>query len=61
MMILEVLSIAIANYFTSAPELFRPTHLQLNQVKNVVNLIQQNFLSVTEIIQVKVQSIQGEL
>lgn len=38
-MVLEILSIAIVNYFTSAPELIRPTHLQLNQVKNLVNYV----------------------
>lgn len=27
MIILEIVSIAVANYFTSAPELVRPTHL----------------------------------
>lgn len=27
LMVLEILSIAVANYFTSAPELMRPTHL----------------------------------
>ena len=30
MMVLEILAIAIANYFTSAPELIKPTHMQLN-------------------------------
>ena len=29
----EILSIAIVNYFTSSPEIFRPTSVQLNQVK----------------------------
>lgn len=27
MMVLEILAIAVANYFTSTPELIRPTHL----------------------------------
>jgi len=27
MMILEILAVATANYFTNAPELIRPTHL----------------------------------
>lgn len=29
-MALEVLSVAVTNYYTSAPELLRATHLQLN-------------------------------
>lgn len=27
MMVLEILAVAVANYFTNAPELIRPTHL----------------------------------
>lgn len=30
MMILEILAVAVANYYTNSPELLRPTHLQLN-------------------------------
>ena len=30
MMVLEILAVAAANYFTSSPELIRPTHLQLS-------------------------------
>jgi hypothetical protein len=26
-MVLEILAVAVANYFTNAPELMRPTHL----------------------------------
>lgn len=32
----EILSIAIVNYFTSSPEIFRPTPTQLNQVKGLL-------------------------
>lgn len=32
----EILSIAIVNYFTSSPEIFRPTSVQLNQVKSLL-------------------------
>lgn len=28
-MILEILSIAVVNYFTSSPDILKPTHLQL--------------------------------
>ena len=38
-MVPEILSIAVANYFTSAPELIRPTHLQLGQVKNLLTYV----------------------
>jgi hypothetical protein len=27
LMVLEILAVAVANYFTNAPELIRPTHL----------------------------------
>jgi hypothetical protein len=27
LMVLEILAVAVANYFTNAPELMRPTHL----------------------------------
>lgn len=33
MMALEILSVAIVNYFTSSPEIFRPNPTQLQQVK----------------------------
>lgn len=50
MMVIEILAIAVANYFTSTPELIRPTHLQLNQVKNILSYVHQNFLLVAELI-----------
>jgi hypothetical protein len=50
MMVLEILAIAIANYFTSAPELIRPTHLQLNQVRNLISFIHQSFVTVVDLI-----------
>lgn len=49
-MILEILAIAVANYFTSTPELIRPTHLQLNQVRNLLNYVHQNFLNIADLI-----------
>ena len=49
-MTLEILSIAVVNYYTSSPEVLKPTHLQIQQVKNLLNFIQQNFLGVVEII-----------
>lgn len=36
MMALEILSIAVVNYFTSSPEISKPTNVQLNQVKNLL-------------------------
>ena len=39
-MTLEILSIAVVNYYTSSPEVLRPTHLQIQQVKNLLNFIQ---------------------
>lgn len=33
---LEILSIAVVNYFTSSPEIFRPTNIQLNQVRSLL-------------------------
>jgi hypothetical protein len=50
LMVLEILAIAVANYFTSAPELIRPTHLQISQVKNILNMMHQNFLVGVELI-----------
>ena len=35
----EILSIAIVNYFTSSPEIFRPTSTQLNQVKSLLGSV----------------------
>lgn len=49
-MVLEILAIAVANYFTSTPELIRPTHLQLNQVRNLLSLVHQNFMQVADLI-----------
>ena len=50
MMALEILSIAIVNYFTSSPEIFKPTNVQLSQVKNLLSHVHQNFLSVVELL-----------
>ena len=47
-MSIEILSIAIVNYFTSSPEIFRPSTAQLNQVKALLNHVHQNFLAVSE-------------
>ena len=49
-MTLEILSIAVVNYYTSSPDVLKPTHLQIQQVKNLLNFIQQNFLAATEIL-----------
>lgn len=49
-MTLEILSIAVVNYYTSAPDVLKPTHLQIQQVKNLLSFIQQNFLGAVELI-----------
>lgn len=38
-MTLEILSIAVVNYYTSSPDVLKPTHLQIQQVKNLLNII----------------------
>lgn len=38
-MALEILSIAIVNYYTSSPEIFRPTTAQLQQVKQLLSQV----------------------
>lgn len=38
-MTLEILSIAVVNYYTSSPDVLKPTHLQIQQVKNLLNFI----------------------
>ncbi len=52
-MVLEILSVSVTNYFTSTPELIRPTHLQVNQVRNLLGYIHLNFLAVAELIMSK--------
>jgi hypothetical protein len=52
-MAIEVLSVAVTNYYTSAPELMRATHLQLNQVKNLLTLIHQGFLNQVDLLMSK--------
>jgi len=42
MLTLEILSVAIVNYYTSSPEIFKPTHVQMSQVKNLLLLVQNN-------------------
>ena len=49
-MTLEILSIAVVNYYTSSPDVLKPTHLQIQQVKNLLNFIQLNFLGAVDII-----------
>lgn len=41
--ILEILSIAMINYFTSAPELFKPSQQMFLQAKNLLTLVHLNF------------------
>ena len=50
MIAFELLVVAVVNYFTSSPELIRPTHLQLNQVKNMINIVHQNFMIAVELV-----------
>lgn len=50
MVTLEILSIAIINYFTSSPEIFRPSNVQLNQVKTVLTLMHANLQTAIEVI-----------
>jgi len=52
-MALEVLCVAVSNYFTSAPELMRATHLQMNQVKNLLALFHQSFLNQVDLLLAK--------
>lgn len=47
-MSVEILSIAIVNYFTSSPEIFRPNNAQLTQVRGLLSYVHQNFLAVTD-------------
>lgn len=50
LMVLEILSIAIVNYFTSSPEIFRPSNIQINQVRNLLSYMHQNLSSAIELI-----------
>ena len=52
----EILSIAIVNYFTSSPEIFRPTSVQLNQVKALLQNVHQNFLTTIDFLLSKLPS-----
>lgn len=49
-MTLEILSIAVVNYYTSSPDILKPTHLQIQQVKNLLGFIHLNFLGAVEVI-----------
>ena len=48
--ILEILSIAMINYFTSAPELFKPSQQMFLQAKNLLTLVQLNFAYAVEML-----------
>lgn len=52
---LEILSIAVVNYFTSSPEIFRPSNIQMNQVRTLLQAMHHNFLCSVEIILQKLQ------
>ena len=39
MMTLEILSIAVVNYYTSSPDVLKPSYNQIQQVKNLLNFI----------------------
>jgi hypothetical protein len=54
MIVLEILAVAVANYFTNAPELIRPTHIQLSQVNNLLTYVHQNFLTAVDLILSKI-------
>lgn len=49
-MALEILSIAVVNYFTSSPEIFRPSQVQMQQVKQLLGQVHTNFLTVVEFV-----------
>ena len=49
-MTLEILSIAVVNYYTSSPDVLKPTHIQIQHVKNLLSYIHMNFLGAVEII-----------
>ena len=40
MMVLEILSIAVVNYYTSSPDILKPSNQQVQSVKNLLNFIQ---------------------
>lgn len=52
-MVLEILAISIANYFTSTLEIFRPNPLQINQVRSLISQVHQSFLLTSELILAK--------
>ena len=49
-MTLEILSIAVVNYYTSAPDVLKPTHVQIQQVKSLLTFIHQNFIGAVEVV-----------
>jgi len=49
-MMLEILSIAVVNYFTSSPEIFRPSNIQINQVRNLLGYMHQNLSAAIDVI-----------
>lgn len=53
MMVLEILAISVANYFTSTPELFRPSPAQITAVRQLISTVHQNFLIAAELILAK--------
>jgi hypothetical protein len=49
-MTLEILSIAVVNYYTSAPEVLKPSSGQIQLVKQLLAFIHQNFIGVCDTI-----------
>lgn len=53
-MVLEILSVAMANYFISSPEVFRPNAVQVGHTKQLLKLVHSNLHYAVELIASKV-------
>jgi hypothetical protein len=54
LMVLEILSVAMANYFISSPEVFRPNAVQVGHTKQLLRLVHSNLHHAVELIASKV-------
>lgn len=58
MLSLEILSIAAVNYFLSSPEIYKPSQIQQNQVKNLLAQMYASFSLAAELL---LQSMPSEM
>ena len=61
MLAIEILSIAVVNYFTSSAEIFKPSTVQVTQTRHLLHYVHQNYIMAIELLLTKLPTDQAKL